>query len=78
MFDKLLCDWTAMPDLLNAGIAKGFAAYAYPGFAQVYNKAIRKFRRCAAFSAFMAKIKCFKLGLSWSIDQFSQRWRIGS
>jgi hypothetical protein len=26
-------------------------AYAYPGYAQVYNKAIMKFRRRAAFSA---------------------------
>jgi len=31
-------------------------AYASPGFAHVYNKAVRKFRRRAAFSAFMAGI----------------------
>jgi hypothetical protein len=31
-------------------------AYAYPGYAQVYNKAIMKFRRGAAFSAFWSGI----------------------
>ena len=31
-------------------------AYAYPGCAQVYNKAIRQFRRRAAFSAFWSGI----------------------
>jgi hypothetical protein len=31
-------------------------AYAYPGYAQVYNKAIMKFRRRAAFSAFWSGI----------------------
>ena len=36
-------------------------AYAYPGAAQVYNKAIRKFRRRAAFSAFMAGISLSEL-----------------
>src|ERR1700730_17482116 len=31
-------------------------AYAYPGYAQVYNEAIIKFRRRAAFSAFWSGI----------------------
>jgi hypothetical protein len=31
-------------------------AYADPGFAQVYNKTIRQFRRRAAFSAFWSGI----------------------
>lgn len=31
-------------------------AYAYPGFAQVYNRAIRQFRRRAAFSAYWSGI----------------------
>lgn len=36
-------------------------AYAYPGCAQVYNKAIRQFRRRAAFSAFVSGISRFAL-----------------
>jgi hypothetical protein len=31
-------------------------AYANPGFAEVYNRAVRQFRRRATFSAFMAGI----------------------
>ena len=31
-------------------------AYAYPGYAQIYNRAIRQFRRRAAFSAFWSGI----------------------
>jgi hypothetical protein len=29
-------------------------AYAYPGYAQIYNRAIRQFRRREAFSAFVS------------------------
>jgi hypothetical protein len=29
-------------------------AYAYPGVAQIYNKAVRQFRRRLAFSAFVS------------------------
>src|SRR5260370_87529 len=36
-------------------------AYAEPGFAQSYNKAIRKFRRREAFSAFIAGISKHEL-----------------
>lgn len=31
-------------------------AFAYPGYAQIYNRAIRQFRRRAAFSAFWSGI----------------------
>jgi len=88
MFDKLLRDWTAMPNVLNAGIPQGLVklspepgwvplkglsaisdafppkAYGCPGFAEFYNKEIRKFRRRAAFSAFWSGMSLSELEAS--------------
>jgi hypothetical protein len=62
--------WVPLKGLSPISDAFPPKAYAKLGFARVYNKAIRKFRRREAFSAFIAGIS--KADLEARLEAFAQ------
>lgn len=62
--------WVPLKGLSPISDAFPPKAYAEPGFAHVYNKAIRKFRRREAFSAFITGIS--KAELEARLEAFAR------